>query len=52
MLEKVNLSPDECIFIDDKKEYADAASKVGMHGLKFNSYEKLISDLNSLGVNI
>ncbi len=52
MLEKLNLSPDECIFIDDKKEYADAASKVGMHGLKFNSYEKLISDLNSLGVNI
>ena len=50
MLEKINLSPDECVFIDDKKKYVDTALKIGMHGLKFDSYEKLIVDLNKLNI--
>lgn len=52
MLEKLSLFPNECVFIDDKKEYADAASKIGIHGLKFDSYEKLINDLSRLNVNV
>ncbi|MDA3814766.1 MAG: HAD family phosphatase [Patescibacteria group bacterium] len=51
MLEKLNLSPGECVFIDDKKEYSDAASKVGIYGLKFDSYEKLVNDLTMLNVS-
>lgn len=52
MLKKLKLLPEECVYIDDKKEYAKAASKIGMHGIKFNSYKKLIEDLKQLCVNV
>lgn len=52
MLDKLNLSPENCVYIDDNKEYADVATKIGMHGIKFNSHEKLITDLQKLGVEI
>jgi putative hydrolase of the HAD superfamily len=52
MLEKLNLSPSECVFIDDKKEYVEGASRIGIHGLKFDSYAKLTSDLKMLNINI
>jgi putative hydrolase of the HAD superfamily len=52
VLKKLNLPPNECVFIDDKKEFSDAASKIGIHGLKFNSYDELVHDLAKLNVNI
>lgn len=52
MLKQLNLSPEECVFIDDKKEYVEGASRIGIYGLKFDSYEKLISDLKMLNINI
>jgi len=52
MLKKLNLPPNKCVFIDDKKEYADAALKIGIHGLVFDSYEKLVDELNRLDINI
>ena len=51
-LKKLNLKPDECVFIDDIKEYSDAASKLGIHGIHYTSYENLIKELKKLNVKI
>ena len=47
---RLGLKPQQCIFIDDVQEYADAATKVGMHGIHFVSAQQLESDLEKLGV--
>lgn len=52
MLEKLKLAADECVFIDDKKEYSDAAAKAGIHGVQFDTYENLVSDLAKLNVRV
>ena len=44
--------PNECIYIDDIKEYALAAKKVGIKGIHYTSTKKLIKDLKKLGVKI
>jgi len=51
-LKKLNLKPDECVFIDDIKEYSDAASKLGIHGINYTSYKNLIKELKKLNVRI
>jgi len=51
-LKKLNLNPDECVFIDDIKEYSDAASKLGIHGINYISYENLIKELKKLNVKV
>ena len=51
-LKKLNLKPDECVFIDDIKEYSDAASKLGIHGINYTSYKNLIKELKKLNVKI
>ena len=49
-LKKLNLKPDECVYIDDIKEYSYAASKLGMYGIHYTSYENLIKELKKLNV--
>ena len=39
--------PYELVFIDDVKEYADAAIKCGWDGIQFTSYKKLVNELKS-----
>ncbi len=51
-LKKLNLKPKECVFIDDIKEYSDAALKLGIHGIHYTSYENLIKELKKLNVEI
>jgi putative hydrolase of the HAD superfamily len=51
-LKKLNLKPDGCVYIDDIKEYSDAASKIGMHGIHYTSHENLIKELKKLNVKI
>ncbi len=50
MLAKLGLKAGECVFIDDIPEYADGASKLGIHGICFVSVEQLKADLKKLGV--
>jgi putative hydrolase of the HAD superfamily len=47
-LEKLDLGPEECIYIDDIKEYADGAAKVGMIGLHYTGRVKLEEDITEL----
>lgn len=51
-LEKMDLKPEETIFIDDTEQNVYGANNVGMKGLLFTSYTNLLKDLNSLGINI
>lgn len=48
---KLGVAPQQCVFIDDRAEYAEAAAKVGMHGIRFVSLQQLKDDLAKLGVS-
>lgn len=47
-LEKLAIKPEEAIFIDDKKENIDAAEKLGIHGVLFDTADRVISSVSSL----
>ena len=51
-LKKLNLRPEECVYIDDIKEYSDAASNIGMHGIQYTSHENLVKELKKLKIEI
>lgn len=44
-LEKLGVTPDEALFIDDKQVNIDAALALGMRGMLFTTVDKLRSDL-------
>ena len=48
ILKKLNVKPEECVFIDDKQENLDAAEKLGMHTILFTDNSSFISDLNRI----
>ena len=49
---KLNVKPEECIFIDDIQKFVDTAESFGMKGILFKSAEQLKKDLLKLGVKI
>lgn len=49
-LQKLNLSPAECAYIDDIKENADAATALGMTGIHYTTHSALLSSLSAAGV--
>ena len=50
MLKKLNLKPDECIFIDDREEHLMPARKIGFNSILFKDVKQLKDELNKLGV--
>ena len=55
LFDKYNLVPEECLFIDDKKENIDSAIRLGMNGYVFNyndfdSFKEFIQ--NKLNITI
>ena len=48
-LNKLGLNPEECIYIDDIKEYADAAGTIGFRGIHYTDHESLIKSLAGFG---
>ena len=47
-VEKVSRKfPEEHIFIDDIKDYTEAAIKLGWDGIQFTGYEKLVNELRN-----
>lgn len=46
--EKLQMAPQECIFVDDNQENVDAASEYGMEGIHFTGVEKLHQELDVL----
>lgn len=51
-LEKAGVQASECLFIDDKKEYVKAARKFGMVGIHYQTFGKLLINLELQGVNV
>lgn len=51
VLRQLGLPPSECVYIDDVREYAEVATKLGMKGIQFTSVAKLETDLRKLGVS-
>ena len=52
ILEKLNIKPEEAIFIDDRQMHVDGAEKVGIKSFLFKNNEQLVSDLQKFGVEI
>ena len=52
LLEKYNLKPDECYFIDDKQVNVDAGRKLGIKGHVFSDVEELKKDFEKEGIKI
>lgn len=51
-LSKLSLPPARCIYIDDVKKYADAATAIGMRGIHFTSRPGLIGSLREQGIEL
>lgn len=49
-LDQLKISPQEAIFVDDRKENIEAANSLGITGLHFQDYEKLADDLKNLQI--
>jgi len=52
LLERLQMSPSEVIFIDDKKENVDAARDLGIDSIHFISASKLVDDLDKRNIKI
>jgi putative hydrolase of the HAD superfamily len=51
-IKKSKMSPEECVFIDDVRDYADAASEMGIHGIQYTLHDALLESLRELGVKV
>jgi putative hydrolase of the HAD superfamily len=51
-LEKVNLVPTECIFIDDREPNVVGAQDVGMGGIVYTTVNNLVTQLANFGVSV
>ena len=52
LLQRNNLKPEHCIFIDDSLDNINAAQNLGIATIKFTSAEQLIDDLGKHGISI
>lgn len=50
LMDKYNLKPEECVFIDDTQVNIEAAKKLGLHGVIFKDAERLEKELQRIGV--
>ena len=50
-LGKLNAIPEECVYIDDIKEYSDAACELGIKGIHYRSHEDLVDSLRRMNVH-
>lgn len=52
MLDRLNVKPEDCLFIDDNKNNIAAAKKLGMKTIKFTSAEDLQRSLHNFNINV
>lgn len=51
-LDRLEVKPQESIFIDDKPEYVEGAIRVGINGIVFENPDQLKRELALFSVNI
>ena len=49
-LDGLGVAPEDSVFTDDVRRYAEAASALGMHGFHFTGYPLFAEDIRSIGV--
>lgn len=49
-LQKLNVPPASCVYIDDLPENVEAGRGLGLHALLYTSHDTLLSDLRSLRI--
>ena len=52
LINKLNINPGECVFIDDKQSNINAAQSLGMKGILYQNPQQLEQELALLGVYI
>lgn len=52
VVKDLGVSPEECVFIDDKTSHLVPAEMIGMHGIWFTNIKKLIIDLEHKGIKL
>ena len=50
ILNKYQLKPEECVFIDDRSENCRGAQEQGIHTICFKDFKQVTADLEKLGV--
>lgn len=48
LIEKYQLKPEECVFLDDREENIEGARSIGMEGIVFSTFSKASLELNTL----
>ena len=51
-LQACKVKAEQAVYIDDIGTYVEAAKRLGMAGIQFQTPEKLIGDLRGLGVEV
>ena len=46
--ERLDIEPEECVFVDDVERNVDAAKTVGMHGIHYQTFEQFEQDMAKL----
>lgn len=49
-IEELGIQPKEVVFIDNNKEYVDAADGIGIKGILYEGLKKLKAELGSMGI--
>jgi len=48
LINKYDLVPQECVFLDDREENVKAAMNCGFHGIVVEGYEQAATALNNI----
>jgi putative hydrolase of the HAD superfamily len=46
--DKLGVKPNQCVFIDDRSHFVDAAKTVGMQGIQYKNFEQMKVDLEAI----
>ena len=49
-LERLEVQPEEAVFVDDREENVQAARSLGIHGIRYRSREQVFAELCALGI--
>ena len=52
VLNEINVSPEVCLFIDDRPMFFQVAQKIGMKVIHFKDSKQLMKDLNNYSISI
>ena len=50
VLKRIQLKPEETVFVDDVSPFVEGARAVGMHAIQFRSPQQLVRELKKMGI--